>query len=52
MSRSRLAGYEDTNEAERLAEDPMSRMLTSRERRQTSVALTLHPTLVRDGSPR
>jgi Transposase DDE domain group 1 len=41
---SRLAGYEDTNDAERLAEDPPFRMLASRERRETSVALasTLH----------
>lgn len=41
---SRLAGYEDTNDAERLAEDPTFRMLASRERRDTSVALmsTLH----------
>src|SRR5437879_3168996 len=37
---SRLAGYEDTNDAERLAEDPTFRMLASRERRKTSVALT------------
>ena len=37
---SRLAGYEDTNGAERLAEDPAFRMLTSRERRETSIALT------------
>lgn len=37
---SRLAGYEDTNDAERLAEDPTLRMLASRERRDTSVALT------------
>jgi hypothetical protein len=37
---SRLAGYEDTNDAERLAEDPIFRMLASRERRETSVALT------------
>ena len=37
---SRLAGYEDTNDAERLAEDPAFRMLTSRARRETSVALT------------
>jgi hypothetical protein len=37
---SRLAGYEDTNDAERLAEDPAFRMLASRERRDTSVALT------------
>ena len=43
---SRLAGYEDTNDAERLAEDPTFRMLASRERREASVAL------VRDGSPR
>src|SRR2546427_2903337 len=35
---SRLAGYEDTNDAERLAEDPTFRMLASRERRGTSVA--------------
>jgi Transposase DDE domain group 1 len=37
---SRLAGYEDTNDAERLAEDPAFRMLASRERREISVALT------------
>jgi Transposase DDE domain group 1 len=37
---SRLAGYEDTNDTERLAEDPAFRMLASRERRATSVALT------------
>jgi hypothetical protein len=37
---SRLAGYADTNDAERLAEDPAFRMLASRERRETSVALT------------
>ncbi len=37
---SRLAGYETTNDAERLAEDPTFRMLASRERRETSVALT------------
>ena len=37
---SRLAGYEDTNDAERLAEDPTFRMLASRERRDTGVALT------------
>jgi hypothetical protein len=37
---SRLAGYEDTNDAERLAEDPTFRMLASRERRKTSIALT------------
>jgi hypothetical protein len=37
---SRLAGYEDTNDAERLAEDPAFRMLASHERRETSVALT------------
>jgi hypothetical protein len=37
---SRLAGYEDTNGAERLAEDPTFRLLASRERGETSVALT------------
>src|SRR6059036_1492625 len=37
---SRLAGYEDTNDAERLAEDPACRMPASRERRDTSIALT------------
>jgi hypothetical protein len=37
---SRLAGYEDTNDAERLAEDPTFRMLASRQRRASSVALT------------
>jgi hypothetical protein len=34
------SGYEDTNDAERVAEDPTFRMLASRERRETSVALT------------
>ena len=42
---SRLAGYEDTNDAERLAADPTVRMLVSRERRETGVALT-HPLVV------
>jgi len=37
---SRLAGYEGTNDAERLAEDTSFRMLASRERREASVALT------------
>src|SRR5713101_6724526 len=37
---SRLAGYGDANDAERLAVDPTFRMLASRERRETSVALT------------
>ena len=37
---SRLASYEDTNDAERLAADPTFRMLASRERRATSGALT------------
>src|SRR5262249_22995962 len=37
---SRFARYEDTNDGERLAEDPTFRMLASRERRETSVALT------------
>src|SRR5215470_1407482 len=37
---SRLAGYEDTNDAERVAENPTFRMLASRARRETSVALT------------
>jgi len=36
---SRLAGYEDRNDAERLAEHPTFRMLASREQRETSVAL-------------
>lgn len=35
-----LAGYEDTTDAERLAEDPTFRTLASRERTETSVALT------------
>jgi hypothetical protein len=37
---SRLAGYEDTNDEERLAVDPTFRMLASRERRETCVAPT------------
>src|SRR5260370_36538245 len=44
---SRLAGCEDTNDAERLAEDPTFRMLASRERRETRVALTPPPHCVR-----
>src|SRR2546427_9389648 len=42
---SRLAGYEDTNDAERLAEDPTFRMLASRERRGTSGGPTPTPHL-------
>src|SRR5215470_16632724 len=34
---SRLAGYEDTNDAERLSEDPTFRMPASRGRREISV---------------
>jgi hypothetical protein len=37
---SRLAGYEEINDAERLAGDPTFRMLASRERRESSIALT------------
>jgi hypothetical protein len=37
---SSFAGYGDTNDGERLAEDPTFRMLASRERREASVALT------------
>jgi hypothetical protein len=37
---SRLVDYEDTSDAERLAQDPAFRMLASRERRETSFALT------------
>src|SRR5256886_10627686 len=40
---SRLAGYEDTNDAERVAEDPTFRMLGSRERRGTRVGPTSTP---------
>src|SRR4029434_9300292 len=47
---SRLAGYEDTNDAERLAEDPTFRMLASRERRDERRA-HVHVALVRDGCP-
>src|SRR2546428_4346085 len=41
---SRLAGYEDTNDAERLAQDPTFRMLASRERRGAHLGAdsTLH----------
>lgn len=49
---SRLAGYEDTNDKERLAVNPTFRMLASRERRETCVALTSTLDLVRDGRPR
>ena len=37
---SRLAGSEDTNDAERLAEDPTSRMPASRKRREPRIAFT------------
>src|SRR3989454_2178143 len=36
----RYPRHQDTNDAERLAEDPAFRMLASREQRETSVALT------------
>lgn len=55
---SRLAGYEDTNDAARRAEDPTFRMRASRERRETSVVLssTLHwldtEVLAEQNSPR
>src|SRR2546428_632331 len=42
---SRLAGYEDTNDAERLAEDPTFRILGSRGRPETSIALNSTPKL-------
>src|SRR3989442_13542426 len=48
---SRLAGYEDTNDAERLAEDPTFRMLASRERRGTRVAPTSTPHWVETDAP-
>src|SRR2546429_9148211 len=48
---SRLAGYEDTNDAERLAEDPTFRMLASRERRGAGRAPTPHPPSVVTGAP-
>src|SRR6266545_3229580 len=47
---SRLAGYEDTNDAERLAEDPTFRMLASRAPRNKRRA-HVHTALVRDGCP-
>jgi hypothetical protein len=47
-----LTGYEGTHGAGRLAEDPTFRIVASRERRETSVALTSTPALVRDVSPR
>jgi len=49
---SRLARYEDTNDAERLAEDPTFRTLGSRERREASVALTRRSTGSRQTSSR
>src|SRR5438132_5939732 len=49
---SRLAGYEDTNDAERLAEDPTFRMLATRERRETSVAVTSTPHWFETNAPR
>ena len=48
---SRPAGYDDTNDAARLAEDPAFQMLASQERPDTSVALTSTLHLVRDGCP-
>jgi hypothetical protein len=38
---TRLAGYENTTDAERLAEDPAFWMLASRDPRETSIAHTL-----------
>jgi hypothetical protein len=49
---SRLAGYEDTNDAERLAEDPTFRMLAWRERAGDERRAHLNAPRVRDGSPR
>jgi hypothetical protein len=49
---SRLAGYEDTNDAERLAEDPTFRMLGLARAAGDECRPHLHPALVRDGSPR
>src|SRR3989441_7946523 len=48
---SRLAGYEDTNDAERLAEDPAFRMLASGERRGKNGALPSTPPLFENGVP-
>src|SRR5262249_12225273 len=48
---SRLAGYEDTNDAERLAEDPTFRMLAARAARDERGA-HLDAPLVRDRGPR
>ena len=49
---SRLAGYEDTNDAERLAEDPTFRMPGLARAAGGESRLHLHAALVRDGSPR
>src|SRR5262247_2159757 len=49
---SRLAGYADTNDAERLAEDPTFRMLASRERWGNQYRAHVHAALVRNRSPR
>jgi hypothetical protein len=40
LPRKDAAPYEDTNDVERLAADPTVRMVGSRERRETGVALT------------
>jgi hypothetical protein len=49
---SRLAGYEDTNDAERLAEDPAFRMLASLRAAGDERRPHLDAALVRDGRPR
>src|SRR5258708_26902874 len=46
---NRLPGYEDTNDAERLAEDPTFRMLASRERRAGDRAPTSPPPRIETG---
>ena len=49
FSALRLAGYEDTNEAERLAEDPTFRMLASRSAGRR--ASRSRPRCIRDRGP-
>jgi hypothetical protein len=48
LNYSRLAGYEDVNDAERLSQDPTFQLIGSDKIRERGAALT-SPTVVRDG---
>src|SRR4029450_3445008 len=48
---SRLAGYEDTSDAERLAEDPIFRMLAFARAQRDQSRAHVNAALIRNGSP-